>query len=259
MFDSETLYQKNQLNHCFTSSQITRYMYKRQCVDHYLMFASSEAITEVLEDTYDESLDSEQTDLLLGRQRIYGIEVGSFVPSDKDYEERRLPTGERLHTRLAVKYILSMETARALLLSGNTNPRVIRALDAFDSWVQKQCIADFCVEGECRYSSVAYARYLVSKDAGDSHKRIEVLMNELKEHRDTKGRWNGFPFYYTLLFLLELNTKSAERELEYTLPACERAMKRIKKEDVYSIRKKRILKQAIRSTGQVQLSDIAED
>ncbi|MGY5876094.1 MAG: hypothetical protein RTU30_10135, partial [Candidatus Thorarchaeota archaeon] len=110
-----------------------------------MMFASSEAITEVLEETYNELLDSEQTYLLLSRQRIYGVDVGSFVPSEKDYEERKLLTGEKLHTRLAVKYILGMESARALLLSGGTNPRVNRALDAFDSWIQKQCVADFCV------------------------------------------------------------------------------------------------------------------
>ena len=56
-------------------------------------------------------------DFILGRQYPSGPHAGLFAPTDKDFAEGVfLFTGERLHTHLGRRNILSAEAARAILL-----------------------------------------------------------------------------------------------------------------------------------------------
>jgi hypothetical protein len=67
-------------------------------------------------------------------------------------------------------------------------------------------------------------------------------MSVLREHRDGKGRWSGYPFYYVLLVLLELDTVSADTELEYAMHACQRALKLNKGRNHIELRRRSILR-----------------
>jgi hypothetical protein len=60
----------------------------------------------------------------------------------------------------------------------------------------------------------------------------------LKEHRDGRGRWRRFPFYYTLLALSEASGGSAEPELRYAAPGLERMLKRRARGDRYHRRRR---------------------
>jgi hypothetical protein len=51
----------------------------------------------------------------------------------------------------------------------------------------------------------------------------------LRAARDGNGRWNGWPFYYTLLALLEMPGGIAREELVYAVPSCRRTIARLRR------------------------------
>ncbi|MHA1212454.1 MAG: hypothetical protein ACTSSH_08340, partial [Candidatus Heimdallarchaeota archaeon] len=66
----------------------------------------------------------------------------------------------------------------------------------------------------------------------------------LKQHRNKRKRWDGFPFYYTLLALSEINLVEAKNELQFALPACEKRISGIERVNVniYSQRRLDIIR-----------------
>ena len=71
----------------------------------------------------------------------------------------------------------------------------------------------------------------------DNEKRLKAGLKALEKHRDGKGRWKRFPFYYTLLAISELDFKSAIAEMKYAAPVLERVIKRNSKKDKYAERR----------------------
>ncbi|HPQ39570.1 MAG TPA: hypothetical protein PLV45_04290 [bacterium] len=62
----------------------------------------------------------------------------------------------------------------------------------------------------------------------------------LKEHRDGKGRWRRFPFYYTLLALTEIPGRQSDDEIRYAAPGLERMLKRKERGDRYDRRRRAV-------------------
>ena len=153
----------------------------------------------------------------------------------------RLVTGEKLSTKLAVKNIGTIQKAR--LLSSLSVPHAVDKsnLQKLDEWIKKQCFAEFCGVGECRHSSMAYLRYLGTLNGDTNKSTVDTFVHKLSECRDGGARWKGFPFYYTLLVLSELTSQDARTELQYAVPACHRAMKRINRKDPYSKIRREVL------------------
>ncbi|MDF1537323.1 MAG: hypothetical protein P1Q69_00240 [Candidatus Thorarchaeota archaeon] len=152
-----------------------------------------------------------------------------------------LVTGEKLSTKLAVKNIGVVQDAR-LLSSLNAPDNTDRFNhQKLDEWIKKQCFTRFCGAGECRHSSMAYLRYLGTFGDDVSKARVDKFVRKLSEYRDGGGRWKGFPFYYTLLVLSELTNQDARTELQYAVPACQRAMKRIGRKDPFAKIRQEIL------------------
>ena len=52
--------------------------------------------------------------------------------------------------------------------------------------------------------------------------RLSDGMTILREHRDGSGRWQRFPFYYTLLALTECGGRVGHAEILYAAPALAR-------------------------------------
>jgi hypothetical protein len=55
--------------------------------------------------------------------------------------------------------------------------------------------------------------------------RLTEGLKSLKQRRDGAGRWRSFPFYYTLLSLIEIDISQAVDEMKYTANVCERYLK----------------------------------
>ncbi len=165
---------------------------------------------------------------LIGRQTLTGPEAGMFAPTEADLS---LPlclfSGEKLHTRLAVRHVLTAEAARALLLLGTGLADVHDMLTHTHRWLTTRCFADSCQMGECAHSGIALLRYLAAGGEIEHTPIIERRIQLLSQRRDGRGRWTGYPFYYTMLALGEVNHPAARAEIAYALPACERAAKRL--------------------------------
>jgi hypothetical protein len=70
--------------------------------------------------------------------------------------------------------------------------------------------------------------------------RLAGGLKFLKERRDGKGRWNRFPFHYTLLALSEMEGKGVRGEIEYAAPALERMLRRRSRGGKYEARRREV-------------------
>jgi hypothetical protein len=183
---------------------------------------------------------------LLGRQVVSGRDSGMFAPFPGEYEAGvHLFTGERLRTRIATRNVLTLESARILSALAGEQAGARSAVWRTSVAMGHACFAaSHCVIGECAHSSLAYMRGAASDRSGDRRKWIEDHLRVLREHRDGTGRWRRFPFYYTVLSLLEVGTPSSDAELEYARPACRRVIGRSSSSS-FSPRRKRIVERVL--------------
>ena len=187
-------------------------------------------------------------DFILGRQYPSGPHAGLFAPTDKDFAEGVfLFTGERLHTHLGRRNVLSAEAARAILLLELPVPERDIVLEKLQRKLLGSCFAnDLCVIGECAHSGVGFMRYLAASELIDTRKRLDAHIRLISQHRDNRGRWKRFPFHYTLLALSEIDQPSALAELRYAAPALERSIKRqTGEEDRFTLRRQHLLERIL--------------
>ncbi|MFW9975263.1 MAG: hypothetical protein ACFFDQ_08370 [Candidatus Thorarchaeota archaeon] len=174
-----------------------------------------------------------------------GKDAGVFIElGDVSSPESRLFTGERLQTRLAIKNMLTINSARAILISKVPSSDAQKTIELTNSWLENQCFSGFCSAGECRHSTLMYMRYLALQG---NHGKLEFMIPELSRHRDGKGSWKGFPYYYTLLTLLEIPIESAKEELLYAYPTIEDKIRHSRSSEPFSSRREEILER-VRST-----------
>ncbi len=152
----------------------------------------------------------------------------------------RLVTGEPLRTRIAARAALAAELMRALRPHAHAAEAVARV----ERWLLAQCYANGCMVGECAHAGVAVMRYLAASGRPDAPERLARHIEGIRQRRDGSGRWQGLPFFYTLLALSECGAIAAD-ELRYTAPACERALIRIQPDDPYAPRRQAILRRAL--------------
>jgi len=183
---------------------------------------------------------------LLPRQITSGRNAGAFRPTDSELAAGiRLYTGERLRTKLAAWNVLTAEAARILILLGSCEPDVVASVSRARGWLDVSCFAArACVSGECAHSSAAYLR-LVAAVPGEPV-RLARSIAVVRDHRDGAGRWDRFPFYYTLLALTEAPGQAATDELRYAFPACERVRRRGHHDPIVESRRQRVLECALR-------------
>lgn len=139
-----------------------------------------------------------------------------YHPTDRDSASRlRLVTGELPRTALLAHNAFELETARTLVQLARANREVRRAVDAVCERVARLCFGRICIKGECAGASVAWVRFLCVHDPERATPLACKLVGGLRERRDGRGRWNGFPTHYTLLLLCELPAEVAADELAY--------------------------------------------
>ena len=60
----------------------------------------------------------------------------------------------------------------------------------------------------------------------DPEEWVVAGVRELGRRRGERGRWKSFPFFYTLLSLVEFGYPQVIEELKYTRPALETVLRR---------------------------------
>jgi len=167
---------------------------------------------------------------VLSRQGLKGSYRGLFAPTEKDSSEGlQLITGERYPRRHALtRHILGEEALRATTLWGlGSSPVVARALEGFQAMLElgerpAKETGFYC----CYTCTMPFLRTLSVVKPENWDETLERGIENIKQARTTDGRWRGFPFYYTLLMLSELDTSAAEAELKHAGRICEKLLHR---------------------------------
>jgi hypothetical protein len=169
---------------------------------------------------------------IAGRQGKPGAYAGMFAPTAVDMKDSLvLFTGERVVTGGGARHILGEEACRALILLDVRQAAVRDALEQASRGMMGRLVK--AREGEhgiycCGRCSVALWRHLAvgGLAEADPERWLRVGIGLLKSHRDGRGRWRRFPYYYTLLALSEIALPTATAEMRYAAPSCERYLKR---------------------------------
>jgi hypothetical protein len=184
---------------------------------------------------------------------------GMFSPTKQDVEDGfRLFTGERVTSGAQVSHILGEESLRALALLNVKSATVdlarnkaasgfAHALDEYSEFGKSE--GWFC----CGTCTPAYWRNLAAGGLDEviggktkAEERLALGIKVLEAHRDRKGKWQRFPFYFTLLALIDF-PQLAKSELKYVAPECEKLLARkvSKQADEYSIRRREVLMRSL--------------
>lgn len=186
---------------------------------------------------------AEAAEWMAGRQGMPGCYAGMFAPTRKDFQEgARLFTGEKIVSQAGLSHVLGQETCRLLIQLNVNTVQVKTALEPASSGIlarleisegKHQPFGMYC----CGTCTPALWRHLVVGGLEKQEKRLEAGIKELKRHRDEKGKWHRFPFWWTLLALSEMKFATALDEILYVAPTLERYVKRNPRNDRYAMRK----------------------
>jgi hypothetical protein len=192
------------------------------------------------------SLRHEITNQIISRQCQTGVNTGFFLLYASESDAKvKLFSGESLNTNLARNHIPMIEAVRILKLLDFGSHAVTHAIELANQRMEKMCYSTFCAKGECKSLTIAYLRVLSLDGSGNSAPRMISHITNLTNHRDGKGSWGGFPFFYTLLMLSEIDDPLAMQELKYAAPFCEKQFSQNWSADPFSKRRQDIIAKAL--------------
>jgi hypothetical protein len=182
------------------------------------------------------------------RQRVPGSYADMFAPTEQDFVEARVFTGETIASRAATGHILGEEAMRALQLLGVKTSEVraalVRAKAGMEGRVKdtaSQPWGMYC----CGRCSCAYWRNLAAGGLTRTEARLVQGMKEMKARRLGTGKWRLFPFFYAVLALTEIDLPGARAELRYAAPVLERYLQRPATDEVISRRRHGVAERAL--------------
>lgn len=186
---------------------------------------------------------------IASRQGLAGSYRGMFAPTEADFAQGiRLFTGERFATRAGTAHVLGEEACRVLILLDMdvvaAREALARATEAMTAVLWKAVSGyswrhrpgEYCC-GKCTCSLWRHMAVGGLKDA-DPTRWLNAGTKGLKSLRDGEGRWQRFPYYYTLLALSEIGLPGAVAEMRYAAPRLERLLKRKPKNDAFDERRR---------------------
>lgn len=181
---------------------------------------------------------------IVTREGLKGSYRGMFAPTDSDFEAGiRVFTGEQLESASA-RHISGQEAARAAWLLGKTDPEVREAYQRVTRWMpdhaEFQHWGTFCC-GKC---TLAFWRHYWVGDFPEKETRLVKGLQAMKARRTGDGKWQRFPFFYTIYTLLGIDVDPARAELNYAKPVMERYLKTTH-QDTFANRKAAIVRQAL--------------
>ena len=191
---------------------------------------------------------TEAANWIAARQGLENSYANMFAPTKKDYREGiRVFTGERIRSGAGTGHILGEEACRVLILLNVADVNVQMSLKQATEGMLKtlnrepKSIGTYC----CGTCSCALWRHLTAGGLDESERRLKNGMNILRLHRKGDGKWKRFPFYYTLLALVEISLPSARKEMQYAAPVCERYLKRAPRKDQCAQRRRVLVERVL--------------
>jgi len=172
----------------------------------------------------------EALEWVLTRQGLHRSYFNLFMPTNQDLSKGvRLLTGERMLSDAGTRHVLGEETLRAVIIwKLGSSSAVKRALKGFNDLLEAGAKSGrWC----CYTCTTAFLRALAVAKPDKWEGILEKGLNRIKKARTADGRWHGFPFYYTLLTLSEMDTSYAQAELRHASKIAERLLKRYYNDD----------------------------
>jgi len=184
---------------------------------------------------------------IVARQGLRGAYRGMFAPTEADFKRGAvLFTGETIESRAGCAHVMGEEACRALLLLGG-DKHVKDALSRATSWMAPPTDHPLPMPGWycCHTCSAAMWRHLAVSPAPYAEMILAGGIRVVKSRRERTGKWRGFPFYYTLLALTDIDLPGAREEMRYVAPVCERLLKRPARRDKVSRRRRAVMERAL--------------
>lgn len=188
-----------------------------------------------------------------GAGKIVG---GSYrgMPALTEYDHKNkgsLFTGEKMTSWAGLACKMGFEACRAIILLDDSGKETQAALSRAVSWMQVLAKAPATDPNRGRYCcmscSAAYWRLLSLDPIKGSPRLLSAGLQWLKNARSGDGRWRGFPFYYTLLSLLDAHTPQSRVELQYAAPVCERLLRRPARDEKFPLRRRQVMQRVLES------------
>jgi len=167
---------------------------------------------------------------VLTRQGLQRAYFNLFLPTDQDLSEgARLLTGERMLSDAGTRHVLGEEALRTVIVWGlGSSSAVAQALKGFNDLLEAGGKnGSWC----CYTCTIAFLRTLTAVKPNKWDMIHEKGLSRIRKARRHDGRWHGFPFYYTLLTLSEMDTPSARAELRHASQVGERLLRRYQDDD----------------------------
>jgi len=161
-------------------------------------------------------------------------------------------TGERI-TSASARHILGEEASRVLRSLGARGPSVQGALARADMGLMN-CLNRAALDPRnsnpgkycCGKCSVGLWRNLLAGGLDRQEERLRKGVGQLlRQQRAGEGKWRVFPFWYTVLALVEMDFPEARAELKYAAPVLERAALRARPASVHGMRRHQLAGRAL--------------
>jgi len=167
---------------------------------------------------------------VLSRQGLQGSYFNLYMPTSQDLSQGvRLLTGERMLSNAGTRHVLGEEALRTVIVWKLwSSSSVKQALKGFSDLLKAGAKSgSWC----CYTCTTAFLRTLAVAKPDKWDGILEKGLNRIRKARTPDGRWHGFPFYYTLLTLSEIDTPSARAQLRHASKIAERLLKRYHGDD----------------------------
>jgi len=167
---------------------------------------------------------------ILSRQGLPGSYSNLFMPTAQDATQgARLLTGERMQSGGGTRHVLGEEALRTVIVWRlQSTPAVKEAVKGFNQIIERGGKSgSYC----CHTCTMSFLRTLTVVKPDKVDEIVGKGLNKIRKERTSDGRWHGFPFYYTLLTLSEIDTASAHAELRHAGKTAERLLKRYQNDD----------------------------
>lgn len=175
---------------------------------------------------------TEALDWVLSRRGLKGAYRGLFAPTEKDLRGVKLLTGESIFSA-ALRHILGEEALRTVFV-WNLKPSsaLKKAKESFVYLLERgqssaRASGFYC----CHKCTTAFLRTLAVVKPDGWRATLQKGVENIRKKRTPDGKWHGFPFYYTLLTLSEINLPSAKVELRHASTVAKKLLNRYQKED----------------------------
>jgi hypothetical protein len=188
----------------------------------------------------------EALEWVLSRQGLKDSYCDLFLPTNQDLTQgAQLLTGEIIKTNAATRHILGEEALRTLIVWNLESSKLVKeATKGLNRIIERGGKSgSYC----CYNCTIAFLRTLAVAKVDARDEILERGLSKIKKAQSSDGEWHGFPFYYTLLFLSEVDSPYAKNELKHAKNAAKRLLKRYSGNDRISLFRSLALRAALDS------------